>query len=90
MLVHCRLTLSSRSLVGMRGRRLRRKGRGRDFEIKVLDNETARLEPRLYKVVIGKNTFSFLSILTLWSFLFSEQQCVKQKRPFLPVQLSRE
>ena len=40
------------SLVGMRGRRLRRKGRGRDFEIKALDNETARLEPRLHKVVI--------------------------------------
>lgn len=64
MLVHCRLTPSSMSLVGMRGRRLRRKGRGRDFEIIALDNETARLEPRLHKVVIGKNTFSFLSTLT--------------------------
>lgn len=52
------------SLVGMRGRRLRWKGRGRDFEIIALDNETARLEPRLHKVVIGKNTFSFLSTLT--------------------------
>ena len=39
-------------------------GEGRDFEIIALDNETARLEPRLHKVVIGKNTFSFLSTLT--------------------------
>lgn len=46
------VTFSSMPLVGMRGRRLRRKGRGRDFEIKALDNETARLEPRLHKVVI--------------------------------------
>lgn len=75
------------SLVGMRGRRLRRKGRGRDFEIKVLGNETVKLDPRLHKLVIGKKYFP---ILTLWSFLFSEQQCVKQKRPFLSVKLSRE
>ena len=61
MLVHCRLTPSSRSLVGMRGRRLRRKGRVRDFEIKALDNETVKLEPSLHKVVIGKKYFQLSS-----------------------------
>ena len=49
------------SLVGMRGRRLRRKGRVRDFEIKALDNETVKLEPSLHKVVIGKKYFQLSS-----------------------------
>ena len=49
----------------MRGRRLRRKGRVRDFEIKALDNETVKLEPSLHKVVIGKKYFQLSSLAFL-------------------------
>ena len=45
----------------MLGRRLRRKGRVRDFEIKALDNETVKLEPSLHKVIIGKKYFQLSS-----------------------------
>lgn len=45
-------------------------GKAGDFEIKVLDNETVKLEPRLHKVVIGKNYFQLSSYSDALDFPF--------------------